>query len=106
MSTTNLSDIPSKEVMPGFRGKFVHSENMTYVHWEIEKGAVLPLHHHMHEQLTNLIEGEFEMTVGGETKVLKSGDVAVIPSNVEHEGVAKTACQIIDVFSPRRDDLM
>lgn len=92
--------------MPGFKGKFVHGENMTYAYWDIKKGAILPPHDHIHEQLTNLVEGEFQMTIGGVTKTFKAGDVAVIPSNVEHQGVAITDCKIIDVFSPRRDDLI
>lgn len=106
MDNINFKDIEGKEVMPGFNGKFVHGANMTYAHWDIKKGSVLPAHHHVHEQLTNLVEGEFQMTIGGETQTFKAGDVAVIPSNIEHEGVALTDCRIIDVFSPRRDDLM
>lgn len=106
MNSFNFNDLPEKEIMPGFKGKFVHGENVTYAYWDIEQGAVLPLHRHVHEQLTNLITGEFKMTIGDETEVFKAGDVAVIPSNIPHEGVALTACTIIDVFSPRRDDLM
>lgn len=102
---SNIHQLPSKEVMPGFKGRFVHGENITYAYWDIKKGSVLPLHHHVHEQLTNLVEGEFEMTIDGVTNTFKAGDVAVIPSNVPHEGVAKTDCVIIDVFSPRREDL-
>ncbi len=106
MNATNIKDVAEKEVMPGFKGRFVHGENVTYAYWDIKKGSVLPRHHHVHEQLTNLVEGEFEMTIGTETQVFKAGDIAVIPSNVEHDGVARTDCRIIDVFTPRRDDLM
>ena len=53
----------------------------------------------------HVVEGEFEFTLAGETKVYASGDVVVIPSNVPHAGTALTPCKLMDVFSPRRDDL-
>lgn len=39
------------------------------------------------------------MTLQGETKVLKAGDVAIIPFNEIHSGKALTDCQLLDVFS-------
>ena len=50
-----------REVIPGFVGRFLHSDTMTFVLWEISAGAVLPPHSHPHEQVVNLYEGEFEM---------------------------------------------
>lgn len=93
-----------REVFPGFKGRFVHSAHMTFVHWSIEPGAVFPRHSHPHEQVVNLIEGEFELTVDGETRVIGPRSVAIIPSNAAHSGKALTFCRIIDVFYPIRDD--
>ena len=50
------------------------------------------------------MEGEFELTVGGESRVIKAGDVVVIPGNTPHSGKAVTDCRILDVFHPVRDD--
>ena len=104
MSAINLSEINPREPMPGFLGKFVHSEFMTFAHWKIEKGAVLPEHSHSHEQVANVISGEFEITIDGQTHLLKSGSVAVIPPNAIHSGKALTPCHIIDAFYPVRED--
>jgi quercetin dioxygenase-like cupin family protein len=49
-------------------------------------------------------EGEFELTVDGETEVLRPGVVAVIPSDAEHSGRALTDCRVIDIFHPVRED--
>lgn len=100
----DLAVVKEKELVPGFHGKFLHTEHMTIVHWRIEKGATLPLHAHPQEQVVNLIEGEFEMIVDGEPKVLHPGDVVLIAGDVEHSGIAKTECRIIDVFSPVREE--
>ncbi len=77
---------------------------MTIAHWTIEPDAALPDHSHPHEQVTTIIEGEFEMTINEETKVLTPGTVAVIPPNAAHSGKSLTPCRIFDVFYPVRED--
>ena len=77
---------------------------MTFVYWTIEPGAVFPRHAHPHEQVVNLIEGEFELTIDDETRVLGPRSVAIIPSNTMHSGKALTPCRILDVFHPIRED--
>jgi len=37
---------------------------------------------------------------------MKAGDIAVIPSNAIHSGQAITDCQLLDVFSPVREDYL
>jgi len=100
----NLSTIPSKEIMPGYHGKMVHTENMSIAFWEVEQGASVPMHNHMHEQIMHVLEGEFEFTVNEKTKVYHSGDLVVIPSHVPHGGKALTPCKLLDVFSPVREE--
>jgi quercetin dioxygenase-like cupin family protein len=99
-----LQAIKSREVFPGFHGRFIHSDQMTFAYWEIKKGRSLPEHAHMHEQVANILEGEFELTLDGTPFVLKPGSVLPIPSNVKHKGRALTDCKILDVFYPVRED--
>lgn len=100
----NLANIQAKEIMPGYHGKLVHTENMSLVFWDVEKDAVVPQHHHVHEQIMHVIEGEFELTLDAETKVYHPGDIVPIGSNVPHSGKALTPCKLMDVFSPTRDE--
>ena len=104
MAHIHLNDAKQNELFAGFKGRFVHSATMTFIHWEIDAGAVLPVHSHPHEQVAHMIEGEFEITIDGETHVLRPGSIAVIPSYATHSGRALTACRIIDAFHPIRDD--
>ena len=100
----DLSDLDTRELMPGFHGKFIHSDRMTVVFWTIDAGAELPEHAHPHEQFTTVLEGQFEMTVAGETSQLAAGKAVMIPSNAAHSGKALTTCRIVDVFQPPRDE--
>jgi quercetin dioxygenase-like cupin family protein len=100
----NVGDLPVMTPMSGFRVRFVHALNMTLAFWEIDANAELPLHSHPHEQVANVVDGEFSLTINGKTQYLKAGTVAVIPPNAPHAGRALTACRITDVFYPVRED--
>ncbi|MCP4097265.1 MAG: cupin domain-containing protein [Planctomycetaceae bacterium] len=100
----NLSEVTEREIVDGFFGKMIHTATMTMAYWSVNKDALLPEHQHPHEQVLNLLEGEFELQVQGKTHHLMPGSVFVIPGNVPHSGRAITPCRILDVFQPTRDD--
>ena len=99
-----IKNIEQKEILAGFKGRFVHTNSSTIVFWEIEKGSVLPEHSHFPEQTTQVIEGKLEMTINNETLVLEPGMIVSIPSNVTHSGKALTTCKVTDTFCPVRED--
>ncbi len=99
-----LADLEEREIVKGFFGKMIHSATMTMAYWTVEKDAMLPQHQHPHEQVLNLLDGEFELQVNGQIHQLKTGSVFVIPGNSAHSGRAITPCRILDVFQPARDD--
>ncbi len=100
----NFPEVAIKEIIPGYFAQIIHGEHMTIVYWTVKADSPLPEHSHIHEQISNLIEGEFELTIDGETKILGAGDLAVIKSQSIHAGKAITDCKIIDIFYPRRED--
>ena len=104
MLVWNLSEIVSRELLEGTEVQFIHAETMTLAYWTFKPGVLLPAHAHPHEQVTNVIEGVFDLTVDGKPRRLKAGSVAVIPPGATHAGRAVTACRIIDVFHPVRED--
>jgi len=104
MPVLSFDDLDRSEEVPGYLGAFVHGENMTVTNWSVEAGATFPEHAHPHEQISIVVEGEFELTLDGETEVLEPGRIAVIPPETPHSGRAVTECEIIDVFSPVRED--
>ena len=100
----DISTLKQHEIIKGYKAKFIHTENNTLAFWEIEKGAVMPVHAHIHEQSTLVMEGEFKLTIGEKSEIYKDGLVVVIPPNVAHGGVALTDCKLFDIFSPVRED--
>ncbi|KYC44657.1 MAG: Cupin domain protein [Candidatus Methanofastidiosum methylothiophilum] len=104
MPFKNLDDIEEIDILPKIKVKFIHSKNMTLAYWNIQTGATFPNHSHPHEQVATMLEGEFEFKVGDEKRIMKEGDVAIVPPNVTHSGIALTDCNIIDVFFPTRED--
>ena len=102
---SKLADIPARAILGGaVHGRYVHVDEMTIGEVSLNPNTVVPMHDHPHEQLTYVIEGRFQFTVDSETTVLEPGMVALIPGGVTHGGTTLTACKVIDIFSPVRDD--
>lgn len=104
MPLFNIHEIPSCNLIEGYDAQFIHTTNATYSHVKAAAGAVLPTHSHPQEQVSYILDGEFELTVAGVKHVLVPGQVFVIPSNTLHSGLAITNCFILDVFTPLRED--
>jgi quercetin dioxygenase-like cupin family protein len=100
----HLNEIPVKNTLPGFYGRMIHGDTSSLVFWDIKEGGISPEHHHVHEQITYIVEGELEMVIGGQKMLFTAGCFHVIPSHVPHSALAVTDCKIIDSFAPARDD--
>lgn len=70
----------------------------------LKKGAIVPAHKHLSEQITFILKGALQFTIHGKKYTVKSGEVLVIPSNVIHEAVALEDTDDFDCFSPLRRD--
>ncbi len=101
---TDFSKSTPKEIIPGFTAQFIHTSSQTLSLVEVKKGTVLPEHSHPHEQISQVLDGSFELTINGVTKVCKQGDISIMKSNVKHSGMAITNCKILDIFTPVRED--
>ncbi len=102
----HLQQIEPFDISTGFHARFIHSETMTLAYVEIDAGAELPEHSHVHEQVVNMLEGTFELRLGGQTLRLEPGQVVIIPSNLPHSGRAIRRSRILDVFHPVREDFV
>ena len=104
MPSFQLADLTPKNIVPGYAARFIHTETMTFSFLDVIAGSTIPDHAHIHEQVSQVVEGVFELTVNGESIRMEPGKIVVIPSNVRHSGIAITNCTILDVFSPVRED--
>ena len=102
---TTLLAIPPRAILDGsIRGHYAHLAHLTVGEVHLDAETVVPMHNHPHEQVTYVMSGRFEFTVGDETTVLEPGMAALIPGGVTHGGRTLTACRVVDLFSPARDD--
>ena len=100
----HINTVKGRDIAPGLFGRFIHGKTMTLSYVVIKKGCILPEHKHPHEQITFILEGELEMTIGGEKMLLTPNTFHVIGSNVPHSAIAQTDCVVIDAFHPVRED--
>lgn len=105
MSFATLASLPPKLIFNGtIRGHYMHLGQMTLGEVELDADTDVPMHEHPHEQMTYVLSGRFQFTVGERTTVLEPGMVAIIPGGARHGGRTLTACRVIDVFAPARED--
>ena len=100
-------DIPWETVGKGVQRQIMgYDDKIMLVNVKFDKGGIGPMHEHYHSQVTYVVSGEFKMTIGEETKILKGGDSFYIPPHVMHGTTCQEAGVLIDVFSPIREDFM
>ena len=100
-------DLPWEKVTDKISRRLVTSERMMMAQVFLEKGAVVPTHHHENEQLTYILEGSLRFHVGEDPVrevVVSAGEVLVLPANVPHRAEALEDTLDLDVFSPPRQD--
>ncbi len=104
MPILNTNELPVIERLPGWRGRYFHSPNMTFAHYEFARGASIHEHFHPEEEVYEVLEGELEVTIDGETSVVGPGLVAIVPPNARHSVKALTGGRAIIVDHPVRPE--
>lgn len=102
MPRIDISSLAVLERLPGWYGRFFHSANMTFAHYEFRRGASIHWHFHPEEEVYEVIEGELEVTIDGSAQTARPGVVAVVPANARHSVKALTDGRVIIVDHPRR----
>ena len=93
------------ELAPGVRTRTFWGDQMLLSLVEVEANTEMPLHTHPEEQGGIIIEGEFELGIGGEVKVLKPGDIYIIPGGAEHYAKALgKKVRALGIYSPVREE--
>jgi quercetin dioxygenase-like cupin family protein len=99
------SEIKKYDKRPGMTGTFVHGGDVTLTHWTGEKGAILALHSHRHEQITYVISGKIRFEdKDGKPSIVEAGGFAVFAPNEVHGGEVLEQSVFVDAFSPARED--
>ena len=101
------SDATLVDLGGGIKRKILsHGEQMMAVEVHFEVGAVGAMHTHPHVQISYVLEGEFEATIGGETKIISKGDTYYTLPDVPHGVVCLKKGILLDIFTPERQDFL
>ena len=96
-----INNLPEADInFKGARGWISQSEDHQIVFFDLEPICKVPEHSHK-AQWGIVIEGEMELTKGGETKTYKKGDYYFIPESVIHSAIFKRRTRVIDFFNEK-----
>ncbi len=107
MNYYKIQDLEVKNPLEGVELRIVAGEKMTMAIFYLEPGTGVPEHSHPHEQMGIVLKGSLELKIVADKRIMKKGDVYHIPSNLVHSGKSVAGpAEIIEIFSPPRDDLV
>lgn len=96
-----LTNLPEADIpFDGVKGWISQSEDHQIVFMEIEAIGIVPEHSHG-AQWGIVVEGEMELTIGGNTKTYVKGDIYFIPEEVVHSANFLSKTWVIDFFADK-----
>jgi quercetin dioxygenase-like cupin family protein len=104
MKLYSWDHVPEEQMTPSLSRRVIHGEKMTVALIHVRKGAVVPVHQHVHEQLSMVQSGRLLFTVTGEQALLQAGDMILTPPHAPHTVEALEDTIVLDFFPPHRDD--
>lgn len=99
--------IPAVEFVAGLEFRPVLGERTMANFVTFAPHTEAPKHVHEEEQIVIVLDGEFEFDLDGDVRIMRRGDVAVIPSWVPHGArTTDSPCVEVDIFNPPRRSLL
>jgi quercetin dioxygenase-like cupin family protein len=98
-------DCAHHQIFPGVEIFTTHGQHLMLSLVEFQPGAVVEEHSHPHEQLGLMLEGEMELIIGGQSHMVRPGQMWRIPGGVRHMAIAGSKpVRALDAFYPIRED--
>lgn len=83
-----------------------YDKDLMSVEVRFEKGAIGATHSHPHTQISYVLAGSFEATIGDQTMIISKGDTYITPPNAPHGVVCLESGALLDIFTPMRKDFL
>jgi quercetin dioxygenase-like cupin family protein len=96
ISKFKMSDLITRQMVMG--------DNTTVALLKLEKGAVVPRHSHINEQIVLTVAGLLRFVFDDREVLVSPGEVLTIPPSVPHSTVAVEDSVDYEIFAPRRED--
>ena len=98
------ADIAPEQMNSLTTRQYVVGTNTMLARLVLKKGAHVPLHQHMHEQISHVVEGSLNFMLEGKVVTVRTGEVLCIPPHIPHEVIALEDSVALDIFNPPRQD--
>lgn len=101
-------EVEAEEIFPGVtRRILVDNDDSTMLEISINHGCTVPEHNHpQHKTVGYIVEGQMEIAQEGKKMFLNTGDSFSTPQGAKHSIKALSQVKLIEVFTPRRQDLI
>jgi len=97
-------DVELENLNPLLQRQMVVGEDVMVARVLLKKGCVVPLHSHLNEQVTYILEGALKFEIDGKEIVVSAGEVLCIPPHMPHKATAMADTVDLDIFTPPRAD--
>src|SRR5215813_6217498 len=82
------STIPLEDLNPQIQRQFVVGHQVMVARVLIKKGGIVPLHSHVNEQVTYILDGALKFWIDGKEIIVHAGEVLTIPPHMPHKAEA------------------
>jgi len=90
---------------PGLRRQVMsYSKSLMLVRHTMTKGWAGMLHSHPHEQMVYVVRGKLTFEHPGGRFEVASGESFIVPGDVQHRASALEDSEVLDIFTPLRED--
>ena len=104
MKLYRWSDVDEEQLNPAVTRQMFHGCTMTVARLRLRKGAVVPQHSHVNEQITVIEQGAVVFIYPSERVIVRAGETLCTPPNLSHSVEALEDSIALDIFSPVRED--
>jgi quercetin dioxygenase-like cupin family protein len=102
----DFNKMPIHQLTDKIGMRFLTSSKFTLIQWTLKKGAKLPPHSHLNEQVIRIDDGKLKVDSAGKTYILSVGQIMIFPSYVEHGFTALTDTVMYEQQTPIRKDFL
>jgi unsaturated pyranuronate lyase len=98
------AEVELETLNPLFQRQLIVGHEVMLARVLLKKGCIVPMHSHVNEQLTYILEGALKFWIDGREIVVRAGQVLTIPPNMPHQAEALEDTVDLDIFHPPRAD--
>lgn len=98
------ADIEPEQMNALVTRQYLVGSNVMLSRIVLKQGARVPSHHHVHEQISHVVEGALIFMLDDQEIVVRAGEILCIPPHIRHEVIAREDSVALDIFNPPRED--